>query len=431
VADDRAQRPARVALEPQPGEEAEAEIGAEVEVLFREARRRRRRIRASVGLAAVVAVAAGALIAATAPVSPGAHSLGSTDRTRNAQETTGRQPRATSVVWVDYTGRLRIGDLSRGTERALAVVDASPLAPVVVARGRAYVVDTAGEFVASVGHWSEVVDSVDLSTGSARLVAPGDGVFPSADGRRLFVPQAGGSKVIALSVRRPAERSVLTLPKGWYLPGGFGLAVGPDIVVQTNQSGTVTASDAVGLWNPAGGPVAVLARTSSDYTAASPDLGIVGASTGSAGSGRLVWMRPGCGPTRACPLEVTDVPSLSTRAIRSPLPYGFAPGGAVSSGGRAAVAFPLRVSGRGGGTADVAVVDLGTGAVHVVPGARVALGQVAAWAIWLPGRDAALAGTTGTTFLVHAATRSAQHLVFRADRKAQPGPDFSSAPAGR
>lgn len=431
MAEDRAQLPARTVLDPGFGKEVEAEIGAEVELLFREARRRRRRIRASVGLAAVVAIAAGALVAAIAPSSPGAHSLGSRDRTGSAQGAIGRQSRATSVVWVDYTGRLRIGDLSRGTERALAAVDASPLAPVVVAGGRAYVVDAAGEFVASVGHWSEVVDSVDLSTGSVRVVAPGDGVFPSANGRRLFVAQAGGSKVIELSVRRPAERSVLTLPNRWYLPSGLGLAVGPDIVVQSNESGTVTAADSVGLWNPADGRVAVLARTSSDYTAASPDLGIIGASTGAAGSGRLVWMRPGCGPTEACPLEVTDVPSLRTRAIRSPLPYGFAPGGAVSPGGHLAVGFPLRVSGSGGGTADVAVVDLGTGAVHVVPGARVALGQVAAWAIWLPGRDAALAGTTDTTFLVHPATRSAQHLVLRADRKAQPGPDFSSAAAGR
>jgi hypothetical protein len=399
----------------------------EAQLLFEEARRRRRRIRAAVSVAviasAVVIAAVAVSLALPGPRSapgakpvPVANALGSS--------------RTPSLVWVDYRSKVRIGSTAGGTERALATVDASPITPVVVAGGRAYIVDTAGAFVRRLGHWAQFVDAVDLSTGNVRFVAPGDGVFASADGRRLYVAQAGDSSVIVLSTHTGERSGVLTLPHGWYLPGGAGVAVASDIVVQSNDSGTVKAPDAIGLWNPGTGSVRLLAQSNSEYTAASPDLGIIGASTSRSGAtGRLAWMPPGCESTASCPIEVTDVPSLRTRTIESPLHFGFAPGGAISSNGRSMVAFAL---GPPSSTrpAVVALVDLDSGRVRLVRGARLDLGQVAAWATWLPHGGAVIAGDTDRVYEVHVAQGSASPVVFRTKGRVLAGPDFSAGVVG-
>ena len=401
------------------------------DLLFEEAHRRRTRIRAASGLAVVVS----ALLIAAAAFSLSSPASRSTTRPaasdgKSGGKSGGSASPVSSVVWMDYRNRLRVGNVTGRSERVLATVEASPLTPVVVAAGLAYVVDTAGTFVPSLGHWSEVVDTVDLATGAVRFAEPGDWVFPAGNGRDLFVSQSGDSSVFEISPRARHRTSTLTLPHGWYLPGGFGVAAGQYIVVQSNDSGTVTHPDAIGLWNPRRQTVHVLMRSASDYTAASPDHGIVGATAPTKGrDALLVWMRPSCRPTASCPLEVTDTTTMRTRTLASPLRKGFAPGGTITPAGRRIVAFALGAPGAPR-TAQVAVIDLATGATGLVPRARVELGQVAAWAIWLPRADAALAGTAQQVYEVQVARRSARPVVFRHGSSTLPGPDFSSAPAG-
>ena len=100
----------------------------------------------------------------------------------------------------------------------------------------------------ALGYWSEVVRYLDVATGRIGTAGPGQTVFLSADGRYLLMSQTATSltetPVIGGAVRQ------LTLPRGWYLPGGDGLA---DVV---SGAGVATANGIVvqseQSWGPGG-----------------------------------------------------------------------------------------------------------------------------------------------------------------------------------
>ena len=313
-----------------------------------------------------------------------------------------------ALVWFDGTS-LRVGYLQPGgrvSEHAVAEVNAHYL-PLVRAGERVYWVDPAGTFVPALGHWSQVVRYLDVATGKIGIAGGGQTVFLSADGRDLFMSQTATTLTEA-PVTAPGAVRQLTLPPGWYLPGGdgladlfsgAGLATANGIVVQSQQDPD-PAGLVLALWDPASGQVTVIGRT----------RGIIGAYTPpGARYSLLAWL-----PARCCALTVTNTATRSATTVHSPLPGGFALGGAFSPASPAGAWLAVYLNAGSGASARLALVDLATGALRVVPGVRFALGADIAWARWLPGGSSLIAAaTTGSGYLVDVATLAARPLAVR------------------
>jgi hypothetical protein len=349
------------------------------QALFQEARRRRRR-RWLAGIAAILAASAAVAVSSGTLLNraPG-HEGGGTGPAGTALAA---RSSVTAAVWFDGI-RLRVGDIHLGgrvTQRASAEVNAD-LLPLVLAAGRVYWVDPAGAFLPALGHWSQVVQYLDLATGKIGTAGPGQTVFLSANGRYLLMSQTATSLTETPVAGAGAPRQ-LTLPRGWYLPGGDGLpglvpgqglATANGIIVQSGESPGWRAQS-LGVWSPRSGKVEVIGR----------ELAVIGAYT-----------PPGA---RYSLLKITNTATGSARTVRSPLPGGFAVGGAFSPDGTRLAAFPQTTSGR-------------TGPVRMARGPRLALGQDIAWARWLPDGTRLIVGMgTGDCYLVDSATLSAEPL---------------------
>ena len=375
-----------------------------VQALFKEARRRRRR-RWLAGTAAVLVVAVAVAVSAVSwPGQPAGHGPGGVRPVGPAQAVSS----SVALVWFDGTS-LRVGYLQPGgavSEHAVAEVNAHYL-PLVPAGGRVYWVDPAGTFVPALGHWSQVVRYLDVATGTIGIAGAGQTVFLSADGRDLFMSQTA-TTLTETPVTGPGAIRQLTLPRGWYLPGGdgladlfsgAGLATANGIVVQS-QPDPGPAGLVLALWNPARGRVTVIGRA----------RGVIGAYTPpGARYSLLAWV-----PARCCALTVTNTETRSATTVHSPLPGGFALGGAFSPASPAGARLAVYLNAGSGASARLALVDLATGALRVVPGVRVALGPDIAWARWLPGGSSLIAqATTGSGYLVDAGTLAVRPLAVR------------------
>jgi hypothetical protein len=162
-----------------------------------------------------------------------------------------------------------------------------------------------------------VVQYLDRATGKIGVAGPGSTVFLSASGRYVLmaqdattlgeVPAAGGA------LRR------LTLPPGWYLPGGGNPVPGfPDLatangVIVVARPGGVWMQQRFGVWNPGSHTARVLGRAYS----------VIGA----------------CTPPACDALVITNTATGATRPVFSPLPGGFAQGGAFSPDGTQLAVF--------------------------------------------------------------------------------------------
>ncbi len=383
-----------------------APAAGSAQALFKEARRRRRR-RWLAGTGAVLVVAVAVAVAVSAvpwlgqPAGHGSSGMRSAGPARAVSS-------SVALVWFDGTS-LRVGYLQPGgrvSEHAVAEVNAHYL-PLVRAGERVYWVDPAGTFVPALGHWSQVVRYLDVATGKIGIAGGGQTVFLSADGRDLFMSQTATTLTEA-PVTAPGAVRQLTLPDGWYLPGGDGLAdlfsgAGLDtangIVVESRQSPS-PGGQVLSLWNPGRARVTVIGRA----------RGIIDAYTPPGDHySLLAWL-----PARCCALEITNTATLATTTVPSPLPGGFALGGSFSPAGPTGARLAVFLNAGPAGPARLALVDPATGAVRVVPQTRFALGSDVAWARWLPGAATLLAGaTTGRSYLVDAATLSARQLVVR------------------
>src|SRR6266536_3960707 len=231
----------------------------------------------------------------------------------------------------------------------------------------------AAAVVPALGHWSQVVQYLDLASGKIGSAGPGQTVFLSADGRYLLMSQTATS-LTETPVAGGASRQ-LTLPRGWYLPGGDGLpdvgsgeglATANGIIVQSAESSAWRAR-ALGLWNPRSGKVEVIGR----------ELAVIGAYTPPGGRySLLAWLPAACPFPDNCLLKITNTATLTARTVRSPLPGGFAAGGAFSPGGTRLAVFLNNSPSR---AARLALADPATGAVRVARGPRLALGKDLAW----------------------------------------------------
>ncbi len=375
-----------------------------VQVLFEEARRRRRRIRVA-GLAVVLAVAVVVTVLAAILSSGQPRTGGSPSGSSGANE---GGSRSGVVAWVDYNNRLHLGNLTALTQRVVAEVGADPTTPLVAASGRVYWVDTAGTFVPSLGHWSEVVQELDIATGRIHNVAPGQWIFPSADGRNLYISQGDDASLIQLPASGRGAPRRLVLPTGWYLPGGFGVAVGDGILVQSTSDAMTSRPTEIAVWSPGTRTVKFVGRILEYY-------GIIGAYTPPGGrSGLLAWIPAGCRSPTTCPIELTNTSTLASKTLLSPFRFGFAAGGAFSPDGRELAVFVHRGPGGGGGSAELAVVDTSSGVVRLVTGARLRLGEDVAWARWLPGGKELIAGDVGNEYIVSITTLSSKRFSFEA-----------------
>jgi hypothetical protein len=306
---------------------------------------------------------------------------------------------------------LHVGYIHPGgdvTQRVVAEVNAAPL-PLLPAGGRVYWVDPAGTFVPALGYWSEVIRYLDVATGRIGTAGPGQTVFLSADGRYLLMSQTATS-LTETPVTGGAARQ-LTLPRGWYLPGGDGLA---DVV---SGAGVATANGIVvqsgPSWGPGGSVLAIWNPNSGRVTAIGRAVGVIGAYTPpGARYSLLAWLSASCGFPGSCALMITNTATLSSRTVRSPLPGGFALGGAFSPPGASRARLAVFLNAGSGNAARLALVDLATGAVRVVPRPRLVLGLDIAWARWLPDGAHLIVGPAADgSDLVDTATLAAEPLV--------------------
>ena len=401
-----------------------ASSGADAaQALFREARRRRRRRWLS-GIAVVlVASAAVAVSTVTRPHRAAGHEDG---RTGPADGALGARSSAAAAVWFDGN-RLRVGYVHVGgrvTQRAGPEVNAD-LLPLVPAGGRVYWVDPAGTFVAALGQWSQVVQYLDLTTGKVGTAGPGQTVFLSADGRYLLMSQT--ARTLTQTPVTGGTPRQLTLPLGWYLPGGDGLpelvpgqglATANGIIVQSAESPGWRAQ-ALGLWDPRGGKVAVIGR----------ELAVIDAYTPpGARYSLLAWLPAACPFPDNCLLKITNTATGSTKTVRSPLPGGFAVGGAFSPDGMQLAVFPQTASRHmTPGSARLAIVNVATGGLRISRAPRLALGMDFAWARWLPGGTHLIVGAGTAPYLVDSATLSARPLFLARGGSGRPDVNFTAA----
>ena len=318
---------------------------------------------------------------------------------------------AAAAVWYDGT-RLRFGDIyldGRVTPRAGPEASADSL-PLVAAGGRVYWVNWMGgavPFQPYTGWYPRVVQYLDRATGKIGIAGPGSTAFLSADGRYVLMAQ-DAITLGELPVGGGALRQ-LTLPPGWYLPGGDGLAgldeeglgTANGVIVQSRE-GTSWRPQVFGLWHPGGHTVQVLGRGLAVFAAYTPPGGRYSL---------LAWLPAACPFPDNCLLKITNTATLATRTVRSPLPGGFAIGGAFSPDGTRLAVFPQTLPrGLAPGYARLALVDLRTGAMRVAPRPRITLGQDFGSALWLPDGRHLIVGPCPGSCLVDSTTLSARPL---------------------
>jgi hypothetical protein len=373
-----------------------------VRVLFAEARRRRRRIRLT-GLVIVVALAVAAVALGLAwPRQPAGRAGGGPAPAAGsgaAQGATGPQ-----LAWVNASNRLVLGDLTTFTTRVVAEVNADPSVPLVAFGGHLYWVNQDGGQVDG-AYWPQTIEELNLATGMSTDIGPGEYMFVSADGRRLYISQTD-TTLAELPASAPGPTRQLALPAGWYLPRGFSVAVANGIVVQSNDAQAPAHPPDLAVWNPQTGQLMVIGRAIGNDVA-----NVIGAYTPpGAGYSLLAWTPATC-RNLLCPITITNTATLASRTLRSPRGYGFVLGGAFSPDGRQLAVFVNDSPQAGGQTAELAIASTATGTVRLIPAVRMTVGEDIDWVRWLPG-GTRLVTLASRDYLVTAPTLAARPFRF-------------------
>ncbi|MGH3154650.1 MAG: hypothetical protein ACRDOB_28540, partial [Streptosporangiaceae bacterium] len=286
------------------------------------------------------------------------------------------------VAWVDSDNRLRIGDLATLRQRIVAEANADPSVPLVAADGDVYWVNMTPTYIRQLGYSSPYVQQYNLATGKVRNFAPGQWIFPSADGKQLYVSQEDNVSLLEIPAAGTGQARWLQLPAGWYLPDGFGIAVANGIVVQSSPDPSLGHPPVLAVWDPVRGRMTVIGRGIDWGDGGNP----VGAFTPpGADYSLLAWMPATCRFPSGCPIKITNTATLSSITLHSPRGYGFLLGGAFSPNGRELAVFVKLGPGDGGDKAELAIASTQTGVLRLVPQAGFTAGEDIAWARWLPG----------------------------------------------
>jgi hypothetical protein len=383
----------------------------EPKVLFREARARRKRrwVGAAVLMIALLALTLGLLALLTTT---------STGHPRLARATASPAPLVprspTRAAWVDYNGNLHVGQLAAGSQYLVTQAGASPTTPLVALGGNVFWVRVGN--APSPVHPAPTVDELDVFSGAVRQVARGQAIFPSVDGRHLFVVQSDSS-LLEIPVGSTGPTRTFAIPTGWYLNAGGGLsnpiAVANGIVVQSARGQTGTTPPTAAIWNPGTGAIVRLG----------PDQGLIGAFTPvGARYSLLAWVSASCETNAHCSLLVTNTVTRASTHIHSPLPYGFDVGGTFSPNGTKLALFIKTNSGLYDPSTQLALANVRTGQLRRVPDAAGEIGESVGWARWIGTSDTLLAGTFSTNYtaynhyLVDARTLRARLLDFSDNR---------------
>ena len=312
--------------------------------------------------------------------------------------TAGRSGMSRSVAWVDYDGRLHIANLATSRQRVAARTTAYPVAPLAQAGGNIYWVDWGSGF--------PVVRQLDPATGTTRDLGYGMSVFASPDGGDVFIARTGTS-VTEMPASGGGPELELTAPRGWYV-GANPAAVAGGIVVQSADEQANPRPARIGVWNLRTGTVTVLGQT-----VASAYFGPISAVTPpGVGYSLIAWMPARCKLLINFPIQVTNTATGSSITLHSPMPNGFALGGAFSPDGRE-IAVIVNTSPRPCcATAELAIASSQTGSLRLIPRARFTIGEDVAWVRWLPGGRQLIAGAVTGSYIVDAATLSARQLFF-------------------
>ncbi len=405
-----------------------APTAADAELLFKEAHQRRRRRRLLIAAIAVVAIAVStAAIALTgggdarpAPAAPVVQPP--------AVKLPGTAPR---VAWTDYQGHVHIGSLQTLQQRVVASGSRDPVTSMVVSGSKLFWV--AGNFSMLGG---PTVMSYDMKTGRVRPFASGDRVLNAVGSTDVFVDAGDPDSYGSLSRYTLQGRLIqrFTYPAGWYLPdpetqgtSSVALAHGA-ILVQTlpaRLGGNRASAEPTKLavWTPATGQLRVLGDASF----------LVATYTDSRhADSRVAWLPWSCASTlETCSVQLTDLDRGTTRQISNPLGFGFDMRGAFSPDGKQLAAFARTDSGSYNPATKLnpetrlALIDVGTGTLRLVPGATIEIGEGIGWAQWLPGSRQLIAGGVGgqdgsgawkaNHFLVDSVTRSSTPFSFLHD----------------
>jgi hypothetical protein len=378
---------------PTDGDPARATAGAQVQALIAEARRRRRTRLVRLGGVALFVVIA-LLVGLTWPHQPAAGK-------HSRPAATGRLPSARAngeplLVWVTASGSVMIGNLHTLSARPVADADVDFSAPLVPSGGLVYWIKQSGGYVDG-ADWPQTVEALDPATGRNVAVTPGEYVFKSATGQRVYAALSDTSVTELPSGSGSAD---LTLPAGWYLPGGDGIAVADGIIVQSKDTPAIAHPAELAVWNPATGRLRAIGRADGAITAYTP---------AGAGYSLLAWMPAGC-RLPSCPITITNTATLASRTLVSPLHHGFVLGGAFSPDGRQLAVF-VNVGSAASQTAELAIVSTVTGAARLVPGVRMTVGEDDDWVRWLPG-GTSLITQANRDYVVNTVTMTARPFRF-------------------
>jgi hypothetical protein len=367
-------------------------LAERIQALFKEAHRRRQRRRLAYVLIAAVSVIAVVLGLATGWPRDRDQLARHGDARPTGMGAPGFTLPPATVAWVDYGGRVHVGDVATLTQHVVATIpDLAGTRWLLQAGGRLY------------GAESPVIRQVDIATGAIRRMASGTGVFASPDGRQLYVVQDDTS-LLELPASGTGAARRLTLPSSWYVdPPDQAVAGG---VVVVSRPGRPTRPWNLAVWNPGRGGVRIIGRGGgAEVMAAYTPPG--------ARYSLLAWQPAAC-PSGDCPIEITNTATTATVTFRSPLHHGFTTIGAAFSPhgthlavfARTASLDPLHYG------SELVLLSIGTGAARLVTGMQLDTPEDAGWVLWLPGGTRLLAGALDDSYAVDAATYAARPFFF-------------------
>ncbi len=336
-------------------------------------------------------------------------------------------------TWVDYSSQLHIGNITTGAQQVVRRADANPTTPLVVEGDWIWwartgpLVDGQPQQVPPGGVPRSYTGLVgfDRTTGRTVTIPKATQVFASLDRRFLYAAfyAPGAYSGYWTGVRRPTNwltigeyapdgRSLhrsYPWPKGWSVATGDLLgdpspATASGILVRSVPAQIGVSPQRLGIWNLTTDRVRALGWVwQVDGTFTAPH----------ARSSLVAWLPRSCVTqhTQASALRITNTATLRTVYARNPLGYGFNWGGAFSPDGRTLAAFLSIPGGRDGPETQLCLINVGTGAVTVVPGARINNGEAVSWAQWLPDGRHLVAGGVGRNGTANGITPANRYLV--------------------